>query len=162
MHSQAEVDGSTYREHLINRLEDSLFNDEEGIEKYLFENFKLYNVKPKSVEASFVKNDIFNRFYNLYSKDDKHELLGPVLNIPDKRITRPKRLVTLVKAYAENRIYNIFGLDITKFMKLNALEIELLLESAQQINEDKERALSELKDGHLSDDIISEFNKELD
>jgi len=164
LHSQAGSDGQVDREHLISKLEDSIIDDKkDNIEKYLFENYKLYQVKPGTPESDYAKNDIFNRYYDLYEENDNHHLLGPVLKLEKKSVYRPKRLIVLLKAYAENRIYANFGLNIKEFMKLNAREIELLLESAQQINEEKQRVLSQVSEnaGIVPEDLNEELEKEL-
>jgi Mg2+ and Co2+ transporter CorA len=157
LHSQADADGEIDRDHLVNNIEE--IGVERTYENDLFENFKFYKSKPKTIETKRVKTDIFNKHFDLYDTSDiAYKLIGPSLHIEDKEIRRPRRLVLLTKAFAEKKIRTIFGLNIVEFLKLSSIETELLLESAQEILDAKAEALEGLKDqmSELEDDILEE------
>jgi hypothetical protein len=93
------------------------------------------------------RTDIFNKHFDLYDKDEiAHKLIGPALYIDEMNPTRPARLVMLLKAFADNKIASLFGLNIVEFMRLDSLEIELLLESAREVLDAKDAALASIKD----------------
>ena len=144
MHSQSLRTGETNRDHLISLIDEfNITDDRSKIQYKIDQTLRSVKYDLNAIETNILLLDVFYKHFKLYDDSVEDRLIGPVIYKENEKLNRPMRLKDLIEAYIDNKIGEIYQLSISEFMRLNLLEINLLLESAGDYLERKNAMLTE-------------------